>query len=157
MGGNELRDMETEDYVLNFEAVKTSFRQTKDGYHLTLVLHPSDVPQELFASWVGTRYQCSIVELSDENEPVMREEAKEVDAVVQQAGMLCRSARFQTWILDRFSDENLSLNDCSDDEEAAARLVCHLCGISSRAELKKNSSARALFTYLYDKFESAQQ
>lgn len=146
--------METEDYVLNFEAVKTSFRQTKDGYHLTLVLHPSDVPQELFASWVGTRYQCSIVELSDENEPVMREEAKEVDALTQQAGMLCRSARFQTWILDRFEEENLSLNDCSDDEEAAARLLCHLCGISSRSELRKNSSARAHFSNIYDTFSS---
>tara|TARA_R110000824_G_scaffold33602_9_gene107677 strand:+ start:152 stop:613 length:462 start_codon:yes stop_codon:yes gene_type:complete len=145
--------MDTEDYVLNFEAVKTSFRQTKDGYHLTLVIHPSDVPQELFSSWVGTRYQCSIAELSDENEPVMREGAKEVDAIVQQAGMLCRSVRFQTWISHTFSDENLSLNDCSDEEEAAARLLCHLCGISSRAELRKNSSSRTHFSNIYEKYE----
>ncbi len=145
--------MEASDYTLNFESVKTSFRQTKDGYHLTLVVHPNDVPKELFSSWVGTRYQCVLVELNDDNEPVKTEGAVESDGLIQQAGMLCRSARFQTWISSLYEEKGMDDGVWGDsDEEAAARLLRHACAIGSRAELRTNKAARESFTKIYDSF-----
>ena len=90
--------MNTEDYILKFEAVKTSFRQTREGYHLTLVLHPNDVPNELYTSWVGTRYQCVLVELNDQDMPVEREGVEEGRRAVAVAAQLCRSAGFQHYL-----------------------------------------------------------
>ena len=104
--------MNSEDYVLKFEAVKTSFRQTRDGYHLTLVLHPNDVPNELYTSWVGTRYQCVMVELNDQDRPVEREGVQTEDTY-------------------RHSPEAV-----------AAIRIRHLCSIESRAELAHNELAR---------------
>ena len=154
MGGNELPTMEnTRDYTLEFEAVKTSFRQTKDGYHLTLVLHPNDVPQDLFSSWVGTRYQCVLIQLNDENEPVKTAEGNEADSIIQQAGMLCRSPRFQTWIASMYEKEDLEVDVWGGNgEETTARLLRHACSISSRAELRTNHQAREAFQLLYNSF-----
>ena len=90
--------MNSEDYALKFEAVKTSFRQTRDGYHLTLVLHPNDVPNELYTSWVGTRYQCVMVELDDQDKPVEREGVDEGRRAVATAAQLCRSGNFQNYL-----------------------------------------------------------
>ena len=127
--------MNSEDYVLKFEAVKTSFRQTRDGYHLTLVLHPNDVPNELYTSWVGTRYQCVMVELNDQDRPV--EKGRRAVAV---AAQLCRSGNFQNYL------ESLGLQ--TEDtyhhspEAVAAIRIRHLCSIESRAELAHNELAR---------------
>jgi hypothetical protein len=145
--------VEASDYTLNFESVKTSFRQTKDGYHLTLVVHPNDVPKELFSSWVGTRYQCVLVELNDDNEPVKTEGAVESDGLIQQAGMLCRSARFQTWISAIYETSGSGEDLWGEgEEEGAARLLRHACSISSRSELRTNKQARDAFNQLYERF-----
>jgi len=143
----------TKDYTLEFEAVKTSFRQTKDGYHLTLVLHPNDVPQDLFSSWVGTRYQCVLVQLDDENHPVKTKETVEHDGLVQQAGMLCRSPRFQAWIENMYEEEDMERDAWgSNNEENTSRLLRHACAINSRSELRTNEKAREAFKQLYNSF-----
>ena len=145
----------SEDYTLNFEAVKTSFRQTKDGYHLTMVIHPSDVPKELFSSWVGTRYQCSIVQLNDENEPVKLEASVEADAIVQQAGMLCSSNRFQNWIKEFSGVDPTGPDEWGDNEEEyAARLLRRVCKIDSRSELRTDTEAQLIFSALYHAFSA---
>ena len=141
------------DYTLNFEAVKTSFRQTKDGFHLTLVVHPNDVPEDLFTSWVGSRYQCCLVQLSDENEPVKKAASVEHDAMIQQAAMLCRSPRFQSWLHD-YMDVNPEERDVwgEDEEEHTARLLRQACGIQSRSEFREKEEARACFEYISQAF-----
>jgi len=154
MGNSELQIMDrAKDYTLSFEAVKTSFRQTKDGYHLTLVLHPNDVPQDLFSSWVGTRYQCAMVQLSDDDQPMKTKESIESDANIQQAGMLCRSPRFQTWIHQR------ALTDIEErdvwgesEEDHTVRVLTKLCGISSRKELATDLEGRKIFKELCDAY-----
>lgn len=133
--------MNSEDYVLKFEAVKTSFRQTRDGYHLTLVLHPNDVPNELYTSWVGTRYQCVMVELNDQDRPVEREGVDEGRRAVATAAQLCRSANFQNYL------GSLGVQTEEEDyhhgpEAIAAMRLRNLCGVESRAELAHNKLAR---------------
>jgi len=154
VGGDELHTMERpEDYALNFEAVKTSFRQTKDGYHLTLVLHPNDVPPDLFSSWVGSRYQCCLVQMNDENEPVKTADGAEADALVQQAAMLCRSNRFQAWVCEYLGHPPEERDVWGDSEEDyAARLLRSACRISSRSELRTNLEARRAFKDLCNAF-----
>tara|TARA_Y100000590_G_scaffold446319_1_gene579843 strand:+ start:1843 stop:2313 length:471 start_codon:yes stop_codon:yes gene_type:complete len=145
----------SEDYTLSFEAVKTSFRQTKDGYHLTLVIHPSDVESlpDLISSWVGTRYQCCLVQLNDENEPVKTKDSEEGQSLIQQAGMLCRSSRFQGWI-HSFMKCNPEERDVwgENEEEHTARLLRQACGISSRSELRDNLRARETFKSIYESY-----
>lgn len=133
--------MNSEDYVLKFEAVKTSFRQTREGYHLTLVLHPNDVPNELYTSWVGTRYQCAIVQMDDENKPVEREFVEEGRRAVATAAQLCRSGAFQLFVANLCVDPGEDLYHVGEEESAAIRLR-YLCDIKSRADLANNELAR---------------
>tara|TARA_R110000824_G_scaffold239542_4_gene428206 strand:- start:4161 stop:4637 length:477 start_codon:yes stop_codon:yes gene_type:complete len=149
--------MTPEDYVLKFEAVKTSFRQTRDGYHLTLVLHPNDVPNELYTSWVGTRYQCVMVELNDEDKPVEREGVEEGRRAVATAAQLCRSDKFQIFIgqlCPKPGDKLLPPYDLTTEDATAARLR-HLCGVESRGEFADNELARVELEKLKQRFLDA--
>jgi len=58
---------------IQFEAVKTALRQSKDGYSLTLVIHPDDIPDDLVKDFVGARYVVVMVRLDDEEKPMVRE------------------------------------------------------------------------------------
>jgi len=137
--------MDAKDSALIFEAVKVSLRQTKDGAMLTLSVHPNDFPQDLFKAWVGTRYQCVLVELNDQDEPVQTTESKEGKEAVARAGILCRDVLFQNWMHEGYPLVS-SLGEVT--EETTAKSVCLCCEIDSRAELKTNESARNLFNEL---------
>jgi hypothetical protein len=157
VGESELRTMdETEDYTMNFEAVKSSFRQTKDGYHLTLVIHPNDAQSlpDLVSSWVGTRYQCCLVQVNDENIAVPKKKSVEANASVQQAAMLCRSIRFQAW-LHNTMECNPEERDVwgESEEEHTARLLRKALDIESRSELKYNEEAQDKLKRLYESFK----
>jgi hypothetical protein len=141
--------MEAADATLIFEAVKVSLRQTKDGAMLTLAVHPNDFPSDLFKSWVGTRYQCVLVELNDQDEPVPTTESKEGKGAVARAGMLCREIGFQHWMHEEHPVVD-SIGQAS--EETAATGIYHYCQISSRSELKTNERARSLFEELLVKY-----
>lgn len=145
--------MESDQYVLSFEAVKTSVRQTKDGYHLTLVVHPNDVPKDLFTSWVGSRYQCALVQLDDQNQPVEREDATSERKLVATAGQLCRSPRFQAWV----QREHPSPVVATDEEGAAAERLREMCEVESRAELAHNPESAVRFNEIKERFVEAMQ
>lgn len=63
--------MEEESRVpnINFEAVKTSMMQDKNGTNIRLTIHPNDVPAELHKDWVGSRYMVVMVKLNDDDTP----------------------------------------------------------------------------------------
>jgi len=63
--------MEEENRVpnINFEAVKTSMMQDKNGTNIRLTIHPNDVPAELHKDWVGSRYMVVMVKLNDDDTP----------------------------------------------------------------------------------------
>ena len=60
--------------TLQFEAVKTSMMQDKNGTNIRLTIHPDDVPQELHKDWVGSRYIVVMVKLNDDDTPDTRED-----------------------------------------------------------------------------------
>jgi hypothetical protein len=60
--------------TLQFEAVKMALKQNKDGYVLTMTVHPDEVPDALLRDYVGARYQVVMVRLADDDTPMDRRE-----------------------------------------------------------------------------------
>ena len=54
---------------VNFEAVKTSMMQDKNGTNIRLTIHPNDVPPQLHKDWVGSRYMVVLVKLNEDGTP----------------------------------------------------------------------------------------
>jgi hypothetical protein len=129
---------EPRDAAIAFEAVRAAIRQTKDGWSLTLVIHPNDMNKELAAHPIGTRYQVALVEVNDEGEPVIPPGRTEGQRRVQSAGMLARNPQFQVWVVEQRLAEEVS-------EAHAADAICRVAGIESRAELATNEEAGKLF------------
>lgn len=132
--------------AVSFEAVKVAMKQDRNGYILTLAVHPNDMPADLFADWVGQRYQVAMVKMDDEGNPVPRKSQDDGAALVRKAGMLCQSERFQRWM----EKQGFAL-DASEDAAAAA--IRGMCGIASRSDLKTSEAARETFEQLLEAYE----
>jgi hypothetical protein len=125
-----------------FEAVMLGATKDKNGFVLKLAIHPNDVPVDLVADPVGSRYMIGMAKLNDFNEIEVPSTLK----AVQSAGMLCRLDEFQTYLLlEELSNEK--------SEEGAKEGLCIHLGISSRAELKENITARKKFNKLVQNFD----
>lgn len=135
--------------TIQFESVKAGLRQSKDGYMLTLSVHPNDIPDDLVKDFVGSRYMVVMVRLGDDETPMNREHAFPGDYAVKMAGILCRDPVFWDWL-----HENEWLQE--KNETACVEWLVDFLGIESRKELKTNSEARELFNNIRKKFESWQ-
>ena len=139
------------DAAMNFEAVKVSMSQDRNGIILRLNVHPNDCPPELHTDWVGTRYVVAMVRLNDQDEPEMREEHQYIERMIASAGLLCRNAEFGKYMNDvGYIDEH----DPVKLEEAATVGLRKHCGIESRSELRNDPEARKKFEQLREDFKS---
>jgi hypothetical protein len=68
--------------TIQFEGVKTALKQTKDGYMLTIAVHPDMIPDDLVRDFVGARYMVVMARLGDDEQPYQR---------VRQIGVYCRN------------------------------------------------------------------
>ena len=48
--------------TIQFEGIKVGIKQSKDGYMLTLAVHPDDLPIDLVRDFVGSRYVVVMVD-----------------------------------------------------------------------------------------------
>lgn len=132
---------------IQFEAVKTGLKQSKDGYLLTLAVHPDEIQDDLMRDFVGSRYVVVMVRLGDDEKPLNREQEFPGDHAVKMAGMLCRDPEFWEWLsLKKLLEEP--------NEKACAEWLSDYLGIESRKELKTDEDARALFNRLKEAFEA---
>ena len=138
--------------TITYEGVKIAMRQDKNGYILTLAVHPSDVPDSLLRDWVGSRYQVAMVLLNDQEEPVVPIDRTEGEKAVMKAGLLCREREFQKFIIDKFNVEEWEIEGF--DESQCSERLRDYCSIKSRSELKTNEHARNVFNHLLDEFSS---
>lgn len=129
--------------TLQFEAVKIAMKQDKEGYVLTLRVHPDEVPEALLRDFCGARYQCVMVRLGDDERPINRDNFSEV---VKLAGMLCRDKMFATFLMD-------SGNIFDDDEDTVVDWLKDELKIKSRSELKTNREAAALLRDINLRFQ----
>jgi hypothetical protein len=116
----------------NFEAVKVSMRQNKDGYVLTLAIHPDEVPEEILRDFVGSRYAVAMIRIGDDEMPYER---PKTNTYVATAGILAKDPMFQKWL-----DETGQVFGVS--EEEAAQAICEFCQIESRSQLAVNIEAQ---------------
>jgi len=120
--------------ALQFEAKKIAMKQDRNGYVLTLSLHPDEIPEELLRDFVGARYACALVRIQDDESPTLYVNR------VQKAAILCKSPAFMDYL-------------GAISEEMAARKLCQACGIESRSELNGNLEAQQKFDDLVKEFE----
>ncbi len=133
--------------TLNFEGIKLGLKQSKDGFVLTLAVHPDDIPDELMRDFVGSRYQVVMVRLGDDDQPLSREGEFPGDHAVKMAGILCRDPDFWRWLNDR---EMLM----EKNEKACTEWLTSYLSIESRKELKTDTEARNLFNQLKRSFDA---
>lgn len=130
--------------TLQFEAIKVALKQDKSGYVLTLNIHPDEVPDQLLRDFVGARYQVVMVRLNGNDEPLDRQEEFEGTRAISVSGMLCRDPLFWKFV----SEQSLA----GANEEEATEWLRQEVGISSRAELKSNASARIRLAQIHKEF-----
>lgn len=127
-----------------FEGKKIAMKQTKEGFVLSLAIHPDDLPDELMRDFVGARYMVVMVRLNDDETPMQREP---VDKMVSIAGMLCRDPAFWEFLHDK--------GDLYEKgEKYAVDWLCNYLGIESRKDIKNNTQARQLLTDLNEEFKA---
>ena len=133
---------EVRDAAVNFEAVKISMSQDRNGITLRLSLHPNECPPSLHTDWVGSRYMVAMVKLNDHEEPVVPEQEREIKKMISSAGMLCRNEDFGIFI---GAEDNT--------EESIANTMRAKLEIQSRTDLRNNSEAREKFKKITEEFE----
>ncbi len=133
------------DAAVSFEAKKVSMKQDKNGYILTLSIHPVDVPDEVLRAWVGARYTVAMVQLDDQEQPIMSDAQKEGPHAVQLAGILCRDPEFMKFLGMETGSPIFGHEECR-------ATLCSILGIESRAELKTDEDARIRFLEIRDGF-----
>lgn len=129
--------------TLQFESVKVAIKQDKNGYILTLCIHPDEVPVDLLRSFVGARYQVVMVRLDGMEQP-------ETDKSVQMAGILCRDPKFWEFL----HDDSQIIEACEND---ATDWLRDYLGVKSRTELKDNMEARAQLDSINKEFQAWKQ
>tara|TARA_R110002020_G_scaffold150980_10_gene327895 strand:- start:1127 stop:1585 length:459 start_codon:yes stop_codon:yes gene_type:complete len=138
-------DQRIKDASYGYEAVKSALRQTKDGVAITLVIHPSDLPDALLSDEIGSRYMVGMVRLGDNEEIVEPEEVREGKRIVTSAGALCRDNDFQKWMINNgFSEEHT--------EASASEGLRSLLKIDSRSELNDNKEAQRKYNLIRKSF-----
>jgi len=133
--------------TIQFEAIKAGLKQSKDGYILTLAVHPDEIPDDLVRDFVGSRYVVVMVRLNEQEQPMHRGKECAGDHAVKLAGCLCRDPDFWEWLHDK---EWLM----EKTERACTAWLTSYLDIESRTELKKNQEARDLFNRLKVSFDS---
>lgn len=131
--------------TLQFEAVKMALKQDKNGYALTLSVHPDVVPEGLLRDFVGSRYQVVMVRINEDEQPMNRETELNRD-YVRLAAILCRDKKFHEFLVDA--------NQIFDaDEEAATQWLKEELGVQSRTEIPQQPQAVNRLLSIRQEFE----
>lgn len=140
------QDDNPSDHASQFEAVKVSITQDKNGYVLRLMIHPDEVPERVLRDFVGARYMVAMVRLNDQNEAIPDPQVERGKKAVTMAAMLCDTPDFQTWTVERGWTDAIAT-------EKAAEGLRKVLGIASRSELRTNEKAREKFFKIVSAFE----
>jgi len=144
-GSGAGRVAEIKELAYGFEAIKYALRQNKEGVAITLVVNPNDIPRDLLNDAIGQRYMVGMGKISDGEEIIEGDNAREAKRLLISCGALCRDSDFQRWI-----ENNGYAMEAS--EEAVAAAVRGLLRVKSRAEIKTDEEALGRFKRLRDLF-----
>ena len=133
--------------TIQFEGRKIAMKQDRTGYVLTLSVHPDEIPEFLVRDFVGARYQVVMVRLSDDGQPMVREQELSSRDPVRLAGVMCRDPFFQKFLVE-------TGQILEPTEEETVDWLRYELGISSRVELKSNPEAAKQFHFICQEFQA---
>ena len=133
--------------TIQFEGIKAGLKQSKDGYVLTLAVHPDEIPDDLVRDFIGSRYVVVMVRLDQNEQPMNRGNEFPGDHAVKMAGIMCRDPDFWEWL---HAKEWLM----EKNERACTEWLISYLNIESRKELKTDQDARELFAKLKSSFDA---
>ena len=141
--------------AISFEAKKDGLQQRQSGdWMLRVTIAAVDMDQRITNAAMGTRYQCVLVEINDDETPVNRK-AVERDkwrdlGATQQSALRCKDPVFWAYLRDGMH-QYANVNN----EETAADAVREICGIASRSDFNRLgfTEARALWHQLDNDFQ----
>jgi hypothetical protein len=135
--------------AIQFEGLKVALKQDKNGFMLTLSIHPDEIPDALVRDFVGARYGVAMVRIDDNQQPLDRREF-DGSKYVRMAGMLAKNEEFWEYL----ADQALVFEQ---NENAAVEWLRTYLNIQSRSELMTSPEARALFDKLIKEFNTWKQ
>lgn len=134
---------DVKDAAISFEGRKVRMNQSKDGWLLTLAIHPDEVDEALMRTLVGSRYAVVMVPIGDDEQPIADPKKVEANRAVTSAVMLAKNHKFQAWA---------NVADRDDPEAAAIAFIKARCDIQSRKDLSDNPIARQAFEDMKSEF-----
>ena len=153
--------MTIKDAAQNFEGSLMIMRKAKEGWVFGFGVHPDDAPHGILDASLGTRFQCVLFQIDDNEEFVVPEEVRAGRKAVAVAGQMCREKSFQTFMSFRGGfpvsqdDTYGEMRTQAEEEEVAAKRLRAEIGIDSRSDLADDSEARNKFRELILEFRSA--
>ena len=124
----------------NFEGSLMILRKDKNGWVFGFSVHPSEAPTPLLDAPLGTRFQCVLFQVADNEEFVPNPEG---ERAVAKAGELCRRKDFHNYLCEL--DGSLT---GADKGVSASQMLRSYLKIDSRSELKSDHRARKEFNDL---------
>lgn len=131
--------------AIQFEAVKSHMRQSKDGLTLSLVIHPTDSPPAITLAHIGQRFLCVLVPIDDHEQPLVPPEVRDRAEWVRLCGIICKDIEFKQWMVDQKLAQSL-------DDDDVAQAVRDFCRVSSRAQLKDDEDAMRRWRLLHSAY-----
>lgn len=142
------------DNAIAFEVKKDGLTQRQSGdWQLRLTIAAIDMDQRITGAAMGTRFQCVLVEINDDESPIdhkaMDRDKWRALGPAKQAGIRCKDPIFWAFLREGFYGHAI-------DEEAAARIVREHCNVLTRSDLDKQgfSDQRILWFDLDQKFQA---
>ena len=141
--------------AITLEVKKDALAQRQSGdWSLRLTIAAVHFDQRIATAAMGTRYQCVLVEIDDDEQPVdhvlkEREQWNEL-GVVKQAALRCKDPVFWSYLREMTSYQDVN------DEQGAAAVVRDICGVASRSHLGKPgySDSRRTWHNLDNEFQA---
>jgi hypothetical protein len=119
-----------------FECKKDGLQQRQSGdWMLRVVVQAVEMDQHIIKAPMGTRFQCVLVEINEDETPVDhkamdRDKWRELGPV-KQAALRCKDPIFRAYLRETYPRDQI------EDEKDAAAAVRELCNVNTRSDLGK--------------------
>ena len=136
--------------AIALEVKKDGLRQRQSGdWVLSLVIAAVHMDARITGAAMGTRYQCALVEVDDDETPVDDPEKQKWRDLgpVKQAALRCRDPVFWAFLEE---EKHFQVHS----QEEAADSVRKWCGVGSRADLAVEADARIAWYGLDNHFQA---
>jgi hypothetical protein len=135
--------------TIQYEAVKVALKQDRNGFMLTLSIHPDEIPEKLIRDFVGARYQVVMVRLNGEEQPMNRIQEHGIDPV-KLAAILCKDKYFHQFLVE--------LGEIFEPgEEQAIEWLREKLHVQSRSEIRENPQKARLLLEINETYKAWKQ